>query len=102
MIDTDALRSKILDLGIQGKLTEQLSTDGNAEELYQQIQAEKAQLIKDKKIKKEKPLPEITAEEIPFDIPSNWKWVRIGNIFQLHAGKNVKANRQKTDKFIDG
>ena len=57
MIDTDALRSKILDLAIQGKLTEQLPTDGNAEDLYQQIQAEKAQLIKDKKIKKEKPLP---------------------------------------------
>ena len=92
MIDTAALRSKIIDLAIQGKLTEQLPTDGTAEELYQQIQAEKNQLIKDKKIKKEKPLPEITADEIPFEIPDNWKWVRIGEIFQLHAGKNVKAN----------
>ena len=77
MIDTDALRSKIIDLAIQGKLTEQLPTDGTAEELYQQIQAEKAQLIKDKKIKKEKPLPEITADEIPFELPDNWKWVRL-------------------------
>ena len=37
-------------------------------------------------------MPEITAEEIPFEITENWKWVRIGNIFQLHAGKNVKVN----------
>ena len=80
MIDTDALRSKIIDLAIQGKLTEQLPTDGNAEDLYQQIQAEKAQLIKDKKIKKEKPLPEITADEIPFEIPDNWKWVRLRDV----------------------
>ena len=86
MIDTDALRRKTLDLAIQGKLTEQLSTDGNAEELYQQIQAEKAQLIKEKKIKKEKPLPEITAEEIPFDVPDNWKWVRIGDVIKYSLG----------------
>ena len=96
MIDTDALRSKILDLAIQGKLTEQLSTDGNAEELYQQIQAEKAQLIKDKKIKKEKPLPEITADEIPFDIPENWKWVRLGDIcLQITDGTHKTPTYQK-------
>ena len=96
MIDTDALRSKILDLAIQGKLTEQLSTDGNAEELYQQIQAEKAQLIKEKKIKKEKPLPEITADEIPFDIPENWKWVRLGDIcLQITDGTHKTPTYQK-------
>ena len=94
MIDTAALRSKIIDLAIQGKLTEQLPTDGNAEDLYQQIQAEKAQLIKDKKIKKEKPLPEITADEIPFEIPANWKWVRLRDIVQIingDRGKNYPA-----------
>ena len=94
MIDTTALRSKIIDLAIQGKLTEQLPTDGTAEELYQQIQAEKAQLIKDKKIKKEKPLPEITADEIPFEIPDNWKWVRLRDIVQIingDRGKNYPA-----------
>lgn len=80
MIDTDALRSKVIDLAIQGKLTEQLPTDGNAEELYQQIQAEKAKLIKEKKIKKAKPLPEISADEIPFEIPDNWKWVRLRDV----------------------
>ena len=86
MIDTAALQSKIIDLAIQGKLTEQLPTDGSAEELYQQIQAEKAKLIKDKKIKKEKPLSEITADEIPFDVPDNWKWVRIGDVVKYSLG----------------
>ncbi|WP_297569772.1 restriction endonuclease subunit S [uncultured Anaerovibrio sp.] len=80
MIDTEALRKKVIDLAIQGKLTEQLPEDGNAEELYQQIQVEKTQLINEKKIKKEKPLPEITAVEIPFEIPGNWKWVRLRDV----------------------
>ncbi len=94
MIDTAALQSKIIDLAIQGKLTEQLPTDGTAEELYQQIQTEKVKLIKEKKIKKEKPLPEITVDEIPFDIPDNWKWVRLRDIVQIingDRGKNYPA-----------
>ncbi|MBP5638677.1 MAG: restriction endonuclease subunit S, partial [Victivallales bacterium] len=71
------LKSKLIDAAIQGKLTKQLPEDGTAEELYRQIQAEKQALIKAGKIKKEKPLPEITADEIPFDIPKSWKWVRL-------------------------
>lgn len=94
MIDTKALRSRILDLAIQGKLTEQLPSDGTAEELYQQIQAEKQALIKEGNIKKEKPLPEISADEIPFEIPSNWKWVRFSNVCVIingDRGKNYPA-----------
>lgn len=89
MIDTKALRSRILDLAIQGKLTEQLTSDGTAEELYQQIQAEKQALIKEGKIKKEKPLPEILADEIPFEIPSNWKWIKFSNIIALQSGQDL-------------
>lgn len=74
------LKSKIIDAGIQGKLTEQLSEDGTAEELYQQIQQEKLALEKAGKIKKAKPLPPISDEEKPFDIPENWKWVRLDDI----------------------
>lgn len=74
------LKSKIIDAGIQGKLTEQLPEDGNAEELYQQIQREKLALEKAGKIKKSKPLPPISEEEKPFDIPDNWKWVRLDDI----------------------
>ena len=74
------LKSKIIDAGIQGKLTEQLPEDGTAEELYQQIQQEKLALEKAGKIKKSKPLPPISDEEKPFDIPDNWKWVRLDSI----------------------
>ena len=75
-----ALKSKLIDAAIQGKLTEQLPEDGTAEELYQQIQEEKQKLIKEGKIKKQKPLPEISDDEIPFDIPHNWKWVRLNGV----------------------
>ena len=86
MIDTKALRSRVLDLAIQGKLTEQLESDGTAEELWQQIQAEKQRLIKEGKIKREKPLPEISEDEIPFAIPENWKWVRLADIGSTNIG----------------
>ena len=70
-------------MGIQGKLTEQLESDGTAEELFVQIQEEKQKLIKEGKIKKEKPLPPVSDEEIPFEIPKSWKWVRLGNLSKL-------------------
>lgn len=75
-----ALKAKLIDAAIQGKLTEQLPEDGTAEELYRQIQDEKQTLIKAGKIKKEKPLQEITEDEIPFEIPKNWKWIRLASI----------------------
>ena len=103
MIDTKALRSRVLDLAIRGKLTEQLPSDGTAEELYQQIQAEKQALIKEGKIKKEKPLPEISADEIPFDIPNNWKWVRMSSICSIingDRGKNYPAKSSLRNEGI--
>lgn len=84
------LKSKIIDAGIQGKLTEQLLEDGTAEELYQQIQREKLALEKAGKIKKSKPLPPISDEEKPFDIPENWKWVKLGNVITLVSGTDFK------------
>mgnify|MGYP000807744423 CR=1 FL=1 len=72
------MKKSILQYAIQGKLVDQRSEEGTGEELYQQIQTEKQRLIKEGKIKKEKPLPEIAEDEIPFDIPESWKWVRIG------------------------
>ena len=91
MIDTKAIRNKILDLALRGKLTEQLPEDGTAEELYQQIQEEKQALIKSGKIKKEKPLPEIAEAEIPFEIPDSWKWSYLGELFQHNTGKALNA-----------
>ena len=85
------LKNSILQLAIQGKLVEQRPEEAPPQELYEQIQAEKQRLIKEGKIKKEKPLPEITENEKPFDIPDEWMWVRIGQIFNLQAGKNITA-----------
>ena len=72
------MQKSILQMAIQGKLVEQRPEEGTGEELYQQIQQEKQRLIKAGTIKKEKPLPEITEDEIPFDIPEGWMWVRLG------------------------
>lgn len=85
--DAETLKSKLITMGIQGKLTEQLESDGTAEELFAQIQEEKQRLIKEGKIKKEKPLPPVADEEIPFEIPRGWKWVRFANIVNFHLGK---------------
>ena len=85
------LKNSILQLAIQGKLVEQRPEEGTAQELYAQIQAEKQRLIQSGKLKKEKPLPEITEDEKPFEIPEGWMWVRIGQIFSLQAGKNITS-----------
>ncbi|NCC61548.1 MAG: restriction endonuclease subunit S [Verrucomicrobiae bacterium] len=84
----DDMQKSLLQYAIQGKLVEQRPEEGTGEKLYQEIQAEKRRLIKAGKIKREKPLPEITENEIPFDIPENWKWVRVGNITSLNP-KNI-------------
>ena len=98
MIDTEALRKKVIDLAIQGKLTEQLPSDGDAETLYAQILNQKSQLIKEGKIKKEKPLPDIAADEIPFEIPKNWKWVRIASVGLTVTGTTPpKENKEYYD-----
>ena len=83
------LRNSILQLAIQGKLVEQRSEEGTAEELYQKIQAEKKRLIKEGKIKKEKALPEMEEKEIPFELPESWKWVRWGEIVNIVSARRV-------------
>ena len=90
------LKNSILQLAIQGKLVEQRPEEGTAEELFTQIQQEKKRLIAEKKIKKEKPLPEITEDEKPFDIPESWKWVKLGEIVTVLGGKRIPAGRQLT------
>lgn len=74
------MQKSILQMAIQGKLVDQRPEEGTGEELYRQIQAEKQALIKAGKIKKEKPLPEIAEDEVPFEIPEGWKWVRLGSL----------------------
>ena len=92
----DKLRKSVLQSAIQGKLTEQLATDDKVEDLLQAIKEEKELLIKEKKIKKQKPLPEITEDEIPFAIPENWKWVRLGEITSIKGGKRIPVGKKLT------
>lgn len=89
------LKNSILQRAIEGKLVEQRKEEGTGEELYKLIQEEKNKLIKEGKVKKQKPLPEITEEEIPFDIPESWKWVKLGNISNITAGGT--PNRTNTE-----
>ena len=86
------LKASILQMAIQGKLVEQRPEEGTGEKLYQQIQTEKQALIKSGKIKKEKSLPEITEDEIPFDIPENWIWVRVAQIVALNPKNDLDDN----------
>ena len=80
------MKKSVLQYAIQGKLVDQRAEEGTGEEMYQQIQTEKKRLIKEGKIKKEKPLPEIAEDEIPFDIPESWKWVRLSTIGITQTG----------------
>jgi type I restriction enzyme S subunit len=77
------LRLQILQDAIMGKLVPTNPNDEPASKLLERIKAKKEQLKTQKKIKKEKPLPEIKPEEIPFEIPENWRWCRLGAISEL-------------------
>lgn len=98
--DLEVLKSKIIDAGIQGKLTEQLSEDGDAEELFAAIQEEKDRLIKEKKIKKEKAVLAISDDEIPFEIPHNWKWVRLVDLCSKISSGNTPAGGSKGGAYV--
>lgn len=86
------LKSKVLDLAMRGKLVKQDPNDEPASVLLEKIKAEKAELVKEKKIKKSKPLPPITDEERPFDIPDSWEWVRLGDIFSINDRNKADDN----------
>lgn len=91
--DREILKSKLIDAAIQGKLTEQLSEDGTAEELFKKIQEEKAFFFKEGKVKKEKSLPVISGAEAPFEIPGNWKWVHIKDVGITVTGNTPSKSR---------
>ena len=92
------MKKSILQYAIQGKLVEQRPEEGTGEELYQQIQTEKQRLIKEGKIKMEKPLPEISEDEVPFEIPDSWRWCYVGDLFNHNTGKAMNSSAKKTDK----
>ena len=96
------MKKSILQYAIQGKLVEQRLEEGTGAELYKQMQAEKQRLIKEGKIKKEKPLPEIAEDEIPFDIPESWRWVRFSEIMSTMSTGPFGSMLHKTDYIEKG
>ncbi|MGO5009773.1 restriction endonuclease subunit S [Bacillus wiedmannii] len=86
------LRNAVLSLAMKGKLVSQYKNDEPASVLLERIKQEKEQLIKEKKIKKEKTLPNILEEENPFEIPNGWEWTFIDNIGFTVTGKTPPTN----------
>ena len=94
----EQLRASILQQAMEGKLVEQDPNDEPASVLLEKIAKEKARLIKEKKIKRTKKLPEITDDEKPFEIPDSWEWVRITDLANITMGQAPKSNYVNTKK----
>ncbi|WP_197094768.1 restriction endonuclease subunit S [Erwinia sorbitola] len=95
------LRELILELAVRGKLVPQDPNDEPASELLKRIAAEKADLVKQGKIKKQKPLPEISEDEKPFELPVGWEWVRLIDIMaDIHYGYTASADETKEVKLL--
>ena len=94
------LRELILELAVRGKLVAQNPDDEPASKLLEKIEAEKAQLIKDGKLKKQKPLQPASDDEKPFELPQGWEWVRLGEVFNIVYGKGL-ATAELTDEGYD-
>lgn len=92
------MQKSLLQLAIQGKLVDQRPQEGTGEDLYRQIQAEKQSLIRSGKLKKDKPLPPISNDELPFDIPESWKWIKLGTVASVLGGKRIPAGRRLTNE----
>lgn len=92
-----ALKQTILQLAVMGKLVPQDPNDEPASELLKRIAQEKAQLVKDGKMKKQKPLPPISDEEKPFELPIGWEWCRLGECINLISGQHLKPDEYEEE-----
>src|SRR5437763_10000832 len=93
------LRELILELAVQGQLGTQNPNDEPASDLFRKIQLHKTRLIKNKQIRKSKPLPAIQSSETLFDIPQSWQWIRLGDIGDWGAGATPD---RKSSKYYGG
>lgn len=93
---TDNLPKAILQAAVQGKLVPQNIHEKPASALLERIRTEKKQLIKDGKLKKEKPLPSITEDKIPYELPNGWEWCRLGEICDLVMGQSPNGTSVST------
>ncbi|CDG12174.1 TPA: restriction endonuclease subunit S [Serratia marcescens] len=97
----DALKQTILQLAVMGKLVPQDPNDEPASELLKRIEQEKAQLVKEGKIKKQKPLPPVSDKEKPFELPQGWEWCRLGHCIHLISGQHLKPN-EYSESIVEG
>ena len=109
-MNTKLLKQKILDLAIRGKLTQQLKSDGTAKDLLKQISEQKRESSStlssprrrgSPSAQSEKTIIPLDKNEAPFEIPANWEWVRLGDVFNMQAGKNIATGSIKSE-FEDG
>lgn len=109
----DALKQTILQLAVMGKLVPQDPSDEPASELLKRIEQEKAQLVKEGKIKKQKPLPPVSDEEKPFELPEGWEWCKLQRITskitdgdhktppRINEGYKLLSAKNVRDGYID-
>lgn len=90
------LRELILKLAMQGKLVPQDPNDAPASELIRTIEAEKKRLVKERKIKAPKTLPEVTASDEPYSLPHGWQWVRLGAMGNIFNGNSINASEKES------
>jgi type I restriction enzyme S subunit len=98
----DQLKQTILQLAVMGKLVKQDPNDEPASKLLERIATEKQQLIKDGKIKKQKPLPPITDEEKPLELPEEWGCIRLGEVINLVSGQHLKPDEYSESSLVGG
>lgn len=96
----DALKQTILQLAVMGKLVSQDPNDEPASELLKRIEQERSQLVKEGKIKKQKPLPPINDEDKPFELPQGWEYCRFGSLFKSFTNGLYKQEKFYTDKGV--
>lgn len=96
------LRELILSLAVQGKLTDQRDGDEPASKLLKKIAAEKKKLEKEGKIKKQKPLPPVTDDEKPYDLPEGWEWIQLGEIASIERGGSPRPIQTYLTDRADG
>ncbi|MDO9469769.1 MAG: restriction endonuclease subunit S [Nitrosomonas sp.] len=94
------LRELILTLAMQGKLVPQDPNDPPASELLKDIETEKKRLVKEGKIKAPKPLPPVTAEEMPYALPLGWEWVRLGEFSDYNGRQNINPSDIANDVWL--
>lgn len=90
-------KKSVLQWAVQGKLVPQSPEDEPVEALLKRIEEEKKRLVKEGKLKKEKPLPPVVQEEIPFEIPASWTWVRLGTLIRLQSGQDLIPSQYNAD-----